>query len=202
MSEITEIEYDIYKALLLAHYINHWGKPKYSVKSKKEGSPAIYVYCFSRPYNNSKVVYFSTIGVALQKKPDNSFQGQEYFLVLPEEYFNTHKQEIFNYILDISVHRVLKSKKNIPPIIMESKLAPKEWLTRSILIDDPRGESEEFSENLLLGKNNPQILWIIPIYDEEYGLISKQGIEAFDKIEQESDYELIDVKRPSFLNII
>jgi len=79
--------------------------------------------------------------------------------------------------------------------IPETRLMPKAWKPRALLFDEPRGEPEDIG-SVHVGLQHVELLWLVPIYGEEERLISLEGIEAFDELDQHSEWSLADPARP------
>lgn len=190
----NDLEYDIFHSVMLSHYIHHWGRPSFKKNISKNGHIPISVYCFENSINNKNVVYFSTIGVSFQKKKDNFFQKQEFFIVLPKiSIKDIHV--IMDYLLDICTHIIHNCDYQKPPSLIKSFVAPENWGFDWILIDEPLGESEDFLQIPTLFEFKPDILWIIPIYENEAIFIKNNGIESFENICKEKSIDVIDLNR-------
>lgn len=46
-----------------------------------------------------------------------------------------------------------------------------------------------------VGRQHINLLWLIPIYGSEYKIIRERGLDEFDKIEQQRDVSLVDIRR-------
>ncbi len=77
----------------------------------------------------------------------------------------------------------------------ETTLAPDGW-PKALLFDQPCGEPEELS-CFHVGAQHVNLLWVVPIYGNEYDLIKEKGIECFDEAIQEIDLSVVDVRRKS-----
>lgn len=191
----NDLEYDIFHSIMLAHYINYWGRPTFKKNIvKKDGDIPISVYYFENSTNNKNVVYFSTIGVSFQKKVDNIFQKQEFFMVLPKDSVK-NIDVIIDYLLDICTHIIHNCDYQKPPSLIKSFVSPKDWNLDWILIDEPLGESEDFSQIPILFEFEPDILWVIPIHKNEAIFIKNNGIEAFENICREKSIDIINPNR-------
>lgn len=101
-----------------------------------------------------------------------------------------------NYFLDIAAHYLVHEKDCHEDIFLipENKLSPSSWNTKSVLIDSPRGECEDF-ETVSFGEKTVVFKWIIPITQSEYLMIRNKGVEEFDAYIKKEEMELIDVSR-------
>ncbi len=192
------LHFDIYRTIVLGHYIKHWGMPEFRriVRNLTDQSK---IEIFTFPSESDQHVYrIATVGLAEQKKPDGSKENHEFFMTLPSDLGGGEMDDVINYLADLSAHSVKNFKKSELPIVMgESKLAPCKWRTKAILIDEPRGENEDFFQISINKFIEVQFYWVIPIHETECKFILKNGIDAFDKLEQESDFSIADIARPS-----
>jgi hypothetical protein len=118
-------------------------------------------------------------------------------MVLPTNVVVKQTDEIINYIFDIVAYLVGTLERNLTAetTIPESKLAPAGW-PKALLFDEPRGEVEDLS-SFHVGSQHVELFWIIPIFGAEYDLIKNGEIERFDKIIENMDIEVTDVRRTS-----
>ena len=190
------LHFDVYRTIVLGHYIKFWGMPDYrTVIRKREGQN--YFEIFSFPTTISGEPHrFATVGVAEQRKPDGENEGNEYFMALPSGLGGASVDEILEYITDLSTHLVVKMNRSLPPRVLgPSKLAPVAWGPKALLIDEARGESDDFQNVKVNDTLEVEILWMIPIHENEYRFILKEGIDAFDELDQRSDQSIADVNR-------
>jgi hypothetical protein len=187
-----ELVFDIWRSMTLAHVINFWGMPEYRFISKHREHPfPIEVYVF--PIVNG-VYKLCTVGLSIQGLIDVSYFGKELILVLPILEMTDRKMRcVVNYFLDITVHYLAHCHDGIS-LISENKLTPPSWNTKSIFIDSPRGECEDF-ETVSFGEKTVIFKWIIPITQNEYSIIKNKGVEEFDAYINKEEIELIDVSR-------
>lgn len=196
--KINDIEYDIFHSILLSHYIKHWGIPEYKTKVSKNEDIPISAFCFSDSPNNSEVLYFATIGVSWQKKLNGKYQGQEFYMVVPKVK-EIGINDTLNYLIDISVHNIHNPLNVEIPSIMQSLVCPKIWTAKDILFDQPLGEPESFTTVEHTLKHTTELIWTIPLRNDEFKFISKFGIEKFDEKVKKSDESLINPFRNSIL---
>jgi len=191
--------FDIRRSLLLSIYIREWGIPKSRKIVKKEGDYPIEVYSFLSD-KNAAVTRFATIGLSAQCYASNDERvGHEFFFVLGNDLGEASEDEVFDYLLDISIYSFRNfSEFSVETIIPENKLSPKSWKLNSILVDEPRGESESF-ECLHIGRQHINMLWLIPIYKKEYDYIKDMGIDNFDLLCDSSEFSVADLSRPTFV---
>lgn len=193
------LHFDIYRTIVLGHYIKHWGMPEFRrIVINNDDESKIEIYTFPAA-SNQHVYRIATVGLAEQKKPDGSNEAQEFFMTLPDDLGGCEIDEVTNYLADIGAHSVKNlGKSELPRIMGESKLAPLKWATKAILIDEPRGESEDFFEISIAKLLDVQFSWIIPIHETEYKFILDNGIDAFDELDRASRFSIADITRPSF----
>lgn len=196
----NDLEYDIFHSILLSHYIKYWGRPSFKKSIIKDRNIPISAYCFENSINNKEIMYFSTIGLSFQEKINNTFQKQEFFIVLPKQEVKD-VNIILNYLLDICVHLVNHCDYQIPPSLLKSFITPNSWKLDWLLIDEPLGEPEDFLELPELFEFKPDILWIIPIDISEANYIKEKGIEAFEIFCRDQSIELINPNREVNISI-
>jgi hypothetical protein len=196
---VDEFTFDLRRTLLLSSYIEEWGMPKTRVTTQKEGEFPIEAYLFPGE-GGQKITRISTIGLSAQKKVGKPV-NYELLFVLPNDLGGARRDEVFNYLLDISVYSLRNDVSfGCETLIAESALAPKGWSVKAILVDEARGESEEF-ESMHVGAQHVALLWLVPIYRNEYYEIREHGIDSFDRYCQKSSFSLVDVSRPSVVPI-
>jgi len=197
---VAKFNFDLRRTLILSGYMNEWGVPKGRVVIRRQNGPPIEAYSFTGG-RDSKVARFATVGVSAQKKSENKRVNHELLFVLPSDLGGSSESEVFSYLLDISVY-VLKDEVDfgIETLIPESPLAPEKWKQKAVLIDEARGESESF-ESMHVGVQCVSLLWLVPIYKNEYQQIREHGIESFDHYCKQSSFSLVDTSRPSVVPI-
>lgn len=197
---VAEFNFDLRRTIILSKYMSEWGIPKSRVITRKQEDPPIEAYLFPGG-RDQKVTRFVTVGVSAQKKGGNKSVNHELLLVLPKDLGGASEDEVFNYLLDISVYVLGDGVVfGVETLIPESQLAPKDWKQKAILIDEARGESEAF-ENMHVGVQHVSLLWLVPIYSNEYHQICEHGVRSFDRYCERSDFSLVDISRPSVVPI-
>jgi hypothetical protein len=158
-----ELVFDIWRSMTLAHVIGFWGMPEYRFITRHADHPfPIEVYVF--PLVNG-VAKLCTIGLSIQGLTEVSCFGKELILVLPApEMVGRKMRRAVNYFLDIAAHYLAHRKNGHEDIFLipENELSPSAWKTKSVLIDSPRGECEDF-ETVSFGKKTVVFKWIVPI---------------------------------------
>jgi hypothetical protein len=191
--------FDIRRSLILSLYISEWGMPQSRKIIKKENDNPIEVYSFPSDKDVS-VIRFATIGLSAQNYVDsNESVGHELYFVMGKDLGQASEDEVFDYLLDISIYSFRNcSKFSAETIIPESNLSPKAWKLNSILVDEPRGEHESF-ESLHIGTQHVEMLWLVPTYETEYHYIKEMGIDKFDLLCDSSVFSVADLSRPAFV---
>lgn len=178
----------------MSHYMAHWGMPEYRVIFESNDK-AEYVEIYFFPDTTRDVIRFATVGLSNCIRPTGERVGFELMIPLLSNLGGEERTRIFDYVADLIAHHVANVKAHKPPAIMgESKLAPEKWNAKAFLVDELRGESEDL-EVIAVGDEKVEVLWGIPITRFEYDLISKDGIEAFDKYVDQMDASIIDPTR-------
>lgn len=197
-SEAAKLVSDIRRTFILGVYMRHWGMPEYRWISRREDH-AIEVYSF--PPRKDEVVHrFATVGVSAVNREDGQPANYELCMILPDELGGASAEEVVSLILDVAVHSYPKDVRcSVGATIPETQLMPAKWSPKALLFDELRGEPEELS-HIAVGDQCIELLWLIPIYRDEYELIHSEGIDAFDHLDAQSDWSVADPRRPSFVS--
>lgn len=197
---VVDFNFDLRRTLILSKYVGEWGIPKSRVIARNQDEAPIEVYWFPGE-EGQKVARFATMGVSARKKAKGKFLNHELLFVLPTDLGGADEKDIFNYMLDVSVYALRDDVDfGVETSIPESSLAPEKWKLKAVLVDEARGESEVF-EKIHVGIQHISLLWLVPIYQNEYRQIREHGIESFDRLCEKSDFSLVDISRPSLVPI-
>jgi hypothetical protein len=195
-NEKAKLVFDIRRTIILGAYIRQWGMPEYRWITHSENH-TIEVYSFF-PRGDEVVHRFATVGVSEINGEDGKPADYEFCMILPDELGGVSADEVVSFILDVAVYTYRKDVRcRVGATIPETELIPAKWGPKALLIDELRGEPEELSE-LSVGDQRVQLLWLVPIYGDEYRLIKSKGIEAFDQLDAQSEWSVADPRRPSF----
>jgi hypothetical protein len=197
MSRKEEKEFllDIRRTIILGAYIYHWRLPDQRTISRR-GGEVIEVYSFA-PQADEKVHRFATVGISGIARQDKTPILHELFMCLPKGLAGASIDEVISFILDVAVYSLGRDTNfEIGATIPETPLMPQSWAPRAIILDEPRGESEEL-EYFHVGSQHINLIWLVPIYKAEYELIAREGLDAFYHLEEQSDWSLADPDRPS-----
>ena len=196
-SDAAKLVFDIRRTLLLGVYMHHWGMPEYRWISRRE-SHTIEVYSF--PLRQDEVVHrFATVGVSAVNREDGKPANYELCMILPNDLGGASADEVVSLILDVAVHSYRKDVRcSVGATISETPLMPAKWNPKALLFDELRGEPEELS-HVLVGAQSVEVLWLVPIYGDEQELIASEGIDAFDRLDAQTDWSVADPRRPSFV---
>jgi hypothetical protein len=196
-TEEKKLLLDIRRTIILGAYISHWGFPDQRTISRR-GDDVIEVYSFA-PQANEKLHRFAMIGISGISQQEETPILHELFMCLPKDLAGASLDEVVSFILDVAVYS-LKSETNfkIGATISETSLMPQNWAARALILDEPRGESQEL-EYFHVGSQHINLIWLVPIYKGEYDLIAREGVEAFYRLEEQSDWSLVDPNRPSII---
>jgi hypothetical protein len=183
---------DIRRTIILSRYINEWGMPEKRILSKKDDD-VIEFYSFP-PTQKNLVWRIASIGMSgiSQTISINSF---EFLFVIDKDIKDVFFEDICNFLMDLFAHSLrvdisFEPEKTIP----ETQLMPSSVFPKAILLDEPRGESQDM-EKFIIGKQEVKLLWVIPIYGSEQQLIVKNGIDEFDKLQEKSKCSLSNIHR-------
>jgi hypothetical protein len=197
-SDVAKLVFDIRRTLILGGYIRHWGMPEHRWISRKENH-AIEVYSF--PPRTDEVVHrFATVGVSGVNREDGNPATYEFCMILPRELGGASGQEVAFFMLDVAVHCYRQDVRcEVGATIPETPLMPANWKPKALLLDEPRGEPEELAQ-ISIGDQRVELLWLVPIYADEYELIKTKGMDAFDLLDAQSEWSVDDPGRPSFVS--
>lgn len=197
---VSQFNFDIRRSCLLSTYMAEWGIPKSRVIASHSTRFPVEVYFFDGGQDQN-VVRFSTVGLSAHRKSGDRAFDHELLFVLPKDLGGASTSDVFNYLLDISAYALRDDVKfGVESLIKESTLAPESWNPKAIFIDEARGESESF-EKMHVGTQHVSLLWLVPIYNNEYHQILVNGIDSFDRLCDKSEFSLVDVARPSVVPI-
>lgn len=191
-----ELSFDIRRTVILGAYMREWGMPEYRVILSKPGT-AVHVEIYYFPAaGEDEVARFATIGLSATHRPNGQAVATEWMLALTSDLGGESVDRIFTYLSDLIAHHIeAAGDSRIPRVMGESGLAPANWTTTGLLLDELRGESEDLEE-IKVGSERVQILWAVPITGHEAALILLEGVESFDSCMEESEYSIIDPRRP------
>jgi hypothetical protein len=191
-----QLSQDVRRTIILSRCLNEWGMPDKRILSKKDDD-VIEFYSFP-PSPKTSVWRIVSIGMSGVKETiyKNWF---ELLFILDDETNKTTFEEIANFLMDLFAHSLkvnvtFEPEKTIP----ETPLMPTSILPKAVLLDEPRGEVEEL-ERFIVGNQQVDLIWVIPIYGTEQQLIVKEGIEAFDKLQEKAAFSLSNIKRPALI---
>jgi hypothetical protein len=197
-SEAAKLVFDIRRTLILGAFMRHWGMPEYRTITRREDH-AIEVYSFP-PRKDQAVHRFATVGVSGVNREDGNPANYELCMVLPRELAGASPEEVVSFMLDVAVHSYRKDVRCcVGATVPETPLMPAQWPPKALLLDELRGEPEELS-HISIGGQCIEVLWLVPIYADEYEMIHKEGIEAFGVLETQSEWSVADPTRPSFVS--
>ncbi|WP_231392101.1 MULTISPECIES: suppressor of fused domain protein [unclassified Paenibacillus] len=190
------LNFDIRRTIILNLYIKEWSMPEYRViMTKPEIGVYIEIYYF--PSINDKIpARFATVGLSNSIRKTGKPTETEWMLALKPDLGQESLDRIFSYFCDLIAHNIENIKSSEAPRVMtESALAPENWTTKALLIDELRGESEDLEE-IKIGEEIISVLWVVPITHKEARIILQEGIDAFDIYIEKSQYSIIDPTRP------
>jgi hypothetical protein len=193
-----KLSLDIKRSILLARFIEEWGQPvNRTISTEKLNNNSIEVYEFSG--REANVSRFVTIGISEHQTLQNQSIDWELLFCLPNDLGGAQNADVVNYLLDIAIYTLRPDIcLGVGSIIPESRLAPLAWTTKAVLFDEARGEPEDMV-SFHVGKQNIELLWVIPLVQEELQHIKTQGLGSFDDVSNNCDTALIDVNRSSLV---
>jgi Suppressor of fused protein (SUFU) len=191
--------FDILRTIVLGAYIKSWGMPELRLDFSRNGvtPPCVEMHYFPGSADQHPA-RFATVGLSREKRRDGEQTGIEFLMALPSDLGGETSDVVFNYFADVIAHNIESAKNSITPrVIQSTTLAPTQWTTTALLIDELRGEDDSI-ETIMVGSQKVTVQWVVPITQNEAKLILLNGVEAFDQAEGISEYSLIDVRRQSF----
>ncbi|MFF2889156.1 suppressor of fused domain protein [Paenibacillus sp. NPDC057967] len=195
-SQEKNLDFDIRRTMILHLYMKEWSMPEYRViMTKPEIGVTIEIYYF--PSMNDHIpARFATVGLSNSIRKSGKPTETEWMLALKPDLGQETIDRIFTYFCDLIAHNIEHIQSSeVPRVMTESALAPENWTTKALLIDELRGESEDF-EQIKIGEETISVLWVIPITSKEARIILQEGIDAFDAYIENLSYSIIDPTRP------
>jgi len=199
MTKDEEFHFDILRTILLSKYICHWGHPEKRLIAEKKGQRPVELYIFPGD-EGSKVVRFASIGISEQQGDSGEkLCSHELLLVLPSNLGGAKKSDVSDFFFDVMAYSLRPDVTFVPErTVPETKLSPKIWRQKALLIDEPHGEADEV-RSFDLGGNKVNLLWIVPIYGAEQQIINDKGVEWFDAEAEKEDLSIVDLARECFV---
>ena len=192
---------DLYRTLLLGHYMRHWGTPEYRHVLRRAADQALielYVFAGREPMEPVRI---ASVGLAGQIKPDGKPEGREYFMVLPDDLGGAGRDAVLGYVSSVVVHLLAHARRSchLPRLLGPSPLAPAEWSATALLVAEATGESEDFNPLAIDGMGEIEIEWLIPLLEAEYAFILDKGLAPFEELVQTYEQSLVDVNRSAMV---
>ncbi|GGH20448.1 suppressor of fused domain protein [Paenibacillus segetis] len=190
------LNFDIRRTLILNVYIKEWSMPEYRViMTKPEIGLYIEIYYF--PSNSDKIpARFATVGLSNSIRKTSKPTETEWMLAIKSDLGQESIDRIFSYFCDLIAHNIENIQSSeVPRVMTESALAPENWTTKALLVDELRGESEDLEE-IKIGEEIISVLWVVPITNNEAHIILHEGIDAFDDYIENLQHSIIDPTRP------
>ncbi|KQV49831.1 suppressor of fused domain protein [Duganella sp. Root336D2] len=198
MNKEEKLSFDVRRTVLLGAYMKAWGMPMSRVLAEKDDH-IVEAYFFPASADG-KINRYVTMGVSGHCMPNGKVADWELLLALPTDNGGASEAEVISFLFDVMAYSLSPEVPfKLGLAIPESKLAPRSWAARALLIDEPRAEPEHLTE-IQVGEESVKLLWIVPIHRDECELIYRDGLEAFDDAEAASQWSPADPCRPSFLS--
>lgn len=196
LSQEKILNFDIRRTTILHLYMKEWAMPEYRViMTKPENGIYIEIYYFPS-INDQTPARFATVGLSNSIRKSGTPTETEWMLAITPDLGQESMDRIFSYFCDLIAHHIEHIKSSeVPRVMTESALAPENWTTKALLIDELRGESEDLEE-IKIGEEIISVLWVIPITHNEASIILQEGIDAFDAYIENLHYSIIDPTRP------
>lgn len=187
--------HDVRRSVLLSAYIRSWGMPRDRVVARHgDTGRVVEVYVFPA-HEGQPLARFATVGVSAHPCVSGTLD-KELLIALPADLGGATQDAVISFMLDIATYAIYTREDIEPPFtVPETPLAPSAWATRALLVDQARGEPEELGA-IELGDHAVELLWVIPVYPSEYRFIKASGLDAFDALDEQSEFSLVDIGRP------
>lgn len=208
MNAEKDLDFDIKRSIILAEYIKCWGVPEIRELMPASQSPAnglvdnsmpVELYVFPGE-DMDQVTRLATIGLSSCKFSRNQHCHDELLMVLPFDVADDQLDIVSRYMFEIAHYIVNTQGRNIQmeDLMTEGLItAPKNWPS-ALLFDEPRGEPNELN-HFYIGMQHVKLSWVVPIFQNEYDLIKRHGIAAFDTAINQAELSLVEIRRESCL---
>ena len=192
-----QFAFDITRSFILSNVIPYWGNTDVREVFYKAES-RIEVYSFP-PIGDGRFHRFLTCGISNHVNSSGICFNFELFFIAQKDFGEKWCSEIFSYLASLATDFVTQDRPAEVGLTLSTlKIVPKEWKLKFVVLDDLRGEPEELDEIQL--PNYPvKLFWVMPIFESEQHLISKEGMEAFDTAFNNQDWLIFDMQRPSII---
>jgi hypothetical protein len=199
-----QLAFDIRRSIILSAYMQYWGSPLSRVTMSFAGE-RVELYYFAGE-DVDQVSRIATIGLSACYLDSGKRCDAELLLVVASSEADGHLSDIECYLQSIIQYLLhpatMLLASPIQAVSSESMIASSELENRpvswpeALLLDLPGGEPEEL-QRFYVGTQAVNLYWALPIFDDEYQLIAKQGIDAFDQAVDARGINLVDVRRVS-----
>jgi len=192
MSDLeNELEFDVRRSLVLSEYIAVWGMPEYRV-TLCSGHDKVELYSFPGDFNR-----FATVGISMNAGDDR--RGSEILFVFPSYLTPSAFGEVIG-LFEASIPYFYENRAHITVghTLDVQDAMPADWPTCCLLLDQAAGEPEGLAE-IRVGSGVVELLWAYPIHRDEYDFIRANGIDEFNKLSEDSDWNPANPLRPSYL---
>ena len=192
--------FDIQRSLVLSEYIREWRQPsrRHSLSSKEHHLP-VEIYIFP-PTQSVRLYRFATFGMSSQVFEGNMrYFDYEFLVVFSYDIGGCSEDRFLDYLKSIIVHCITEGLKLEPGMTFApSPIAPEAWGQKALLISEACGEPADV-QTFHVGTRTIELVWAIPIYEDERQFIKANGLEAFDNILVEQEWGITDLSRPCFV---
>ncbi|WP_322873945.1 suppressor of fused domain protein [Acinetobacter sp. CFCC 10889] len=188
-----------YRSSLLTTYIKHWGNPNIIKTYSKDSSFKIEILVFHDLIhrNMTRIVTFGFVNIQIEQSYNKL---NEYYFILPTIFVKQDMNEYIDYLMNLGLHLSKKELACDVSIITDIQIAPLKLKQKCILDDEACLEHESFNNMYLLDQDSTvQLRWLIPIFDSEAEFILHNGVEAFEELERDFQYSLINIDRPTII---
>jgi hypothetical protein len=187
---------DIWRSVLLGRYIHEWGIPSTRISRVFGTSSAFPVEIYVFPSSETGVLRLATVGMSLQRLPDQSVVNFELLLATPDQLENVTVEDLFTFMTSLIQHGLQEKDKYAPNVIIPNcPDVPAAWRPSGILFDTPMCESEELA-SFSFPERSVRLLWVVPIYQAEIEFVRHFGIQSlFDEC-QSLGWHPADPRRP------
>lgn len=181
---------DVRRSIILGTYLQHWGMCSYRIVAQVR-QRRVETYLF--PQSEQRVARLATMGLSGQNADENT-PGCELLLVLPQDLAGATFELACAVLLDFAV-RAMDERWVLRDGAAFSLSSVTPWGQAAVLLLD----APEDVTPLHVGAQHVDVLWVVPVFEDEQHWIAEHGVESFLERDEASEWSLADPLRPSVL---
>lgn len=188
-----EFTFDVLRTIVLGKMMSYWGVPELRKRlTGEKGSVEIYRIPSQA---SAGLVRYATFGLSQLPRRNGELGVHELLFVIDEGNFKNSASKSFDFMCELSANYLESAHEiELPSLVPPSALIP--WRANALLFDEARGEEEDLAE-MVIGARRVKLIWVIPLYEDEYKLIEKEGLAEFDRRCEVKRVDLVDIDRES-----